>query len=590
MKSSFTLRPLSLGAPLFHVLFLCCLSFCCLLFFCSSLHAQQAQLIGLVRNTTQSFNGYTLFAPADYTVTYLIDNCGRAVKTWQSQYVPGQSAYLLEDGSLFRTANPKTNRTFSNTGGAGGRVERYDWSGTLQWGYDWSGTTYYQHHDAVVLPNGNVLLLSWDTRTREEATAAGRKTSLYPMAGLWSDKIVELKPIGKDSAVVVWEWRLWDHLVQDNDASKANFGVVAERPERLDVNFLNSTTATSDWIHFNGLAYNAELDQIIVSSRNLSEIYIIDHSTTAAEAASSKGGKQGKGGDFLWRWGNPEAYKRGTSTDRKLFGQHNPQWIAKGLPGAGNVLVFNNGDERPEGNYSTIEELQTPVGASGSYTAPTSISATFLPAGSVWTYKANPATSFFANRISSAQRLTNGNTLICEGTKGNFFEVTSTGTNVWQYRNPVGSSGPTAQGSVVMGQNVFRCVRYAPDYAAFKGRTLMAGAPIELNPNANTCTITGITDDVAGSIQDGTMRIAPNPASDGSSTVVYFSLPHPQHVRLALYDMLGREVLVLLEAEMAGGEHTVPLSSLHAALPSGAYRLQMKYGTESQSVLLRIVR
>lgn len=564
------------------------------------LHAQQVQPIGLIRNTAQSFNGYTLFAPADYTTTYLIDNCGRAVKTWQSQYVPGQSAYLLEDGSLFRTANPRTNRTFSNTGGAGGRVERYDWNGALQWGYDWSGTTFYQHHDAVVLPNGNVLLLSWDTRTREEAVAAGRKTSLYPMNGLWSDKIVELKPIGKDSAVVVWEWRVWDHLVQDNDASKANFGVVAERPERLDVNFTNKTAVVSDWIHFNGLAYNAELDQIIVSSRELSEIYIIDHSTTTAEAASSKGGRQGKGGDFLWRWGNPAAYKRGTSTDRKLFGQHNPQWIAKGSPGAGNVLVFNNGDERPDGNYSTIEELQTPVSANGSYTAPASSNATFLPVGSVWTYKASPATSFFANRISGTQRLPNGNTLICEGTKGNFFEVTPTGANVWQYRNPVGTAGPTAQGSSVSGQNVFRCVRYAPDYAAFQGKTLPVGAPIELNPTANTCTITGITENATGSIHDGTMRVAPNPASDPSSITVYFSLSHPQRVRLSLHDMLGREVLVLLDTEMAGGENTVSLSALNTSLssgmlsstvlPSGVYRLHLKYGAESQSVLLRIVR
>ena len=86
------------------------------------------------------------------------------------------------------------------------------------------------------------------------------------------------------------------------------------------------------------------------------------------------------------------------------------------------------------------------------------------------------------------------------------------------------------------------------------------------------------------------MRVAPNPASDASSITVYFSLSHPQRVRLALYDVLGREVLVLLDTEMAGGENTVSLSALNTSLSSGAYRLHLRYGADSQSALLRIVR
>lgn len=549
-----------------------------LLVFSPTLHAQQAQQIGLIRNTTQSFNGYTLFAP-EFTTTYLMDNCGRAVKTWQSRYTPGQSVYLLEDGSLFRPAKLTTNRTFSSTGGAGGRVERYDWDGNLLWGYDWNGTTFYQHHDAIVLPSGNVLLISWDSKTRDEATAAGRRT--YPMNGLWSEKIVELKPIGKDSAVVVWEWRLWDHLVQDNDATKVNFGVVAERPERLDVNFLNKPNATTDWIHFNGLAYNVELDQIVVSTRELSEIYIIDHSTTTAEAASGKGGRQGKGGDFLWRWGNPEAYKRGTASDRRLYGQHNPQWIAKGLPGAGNILLFNNGSDRPDGAYSTIEEVQSPVTAAGAYTTPTSNSTPFAPTNAVWTYKASPtATSFNSASISGTQRLPNGNTLICEGTKGNFFEVTPTGTSVWQYRNPVGTSGPTAQGSAVMGQNVFRCLRYATDYVAFKGRTLTVGAPIELNPTANMCTITATGVRGESAMQQG-FGVYPNPVFDAISVVL------PEQIcgkacTIALSDVLGRRVWV----HSAQG---MPVQNFSCeSVPQGAYLLEVRTETARfvQSVLV----
>lgn len=550
------------------------------------LHAQPMPQLGLISNSAQSFNGYTLFAPADFTTTYLIDNCGRIVKTWQSQYDPGQSAYLLEDGSLFHTAKLTTNRTFSNTGGAGGRLERYDWNGTLLWGYDWSGTTFYQHHDAIVLPNGNVLLLSWDAKTREEATAAGRRQ--YPQGGLWSDKIVELRPVGKDSAVVVWEWKLWDHLVQDNDAAKANYGAVSERPERLDVNFTNKTAIVSDWIHLNGLAYNAELDQIVVSSRELSEIYIIDHSTTTAEAASSRGGRQGKGGDFLWRWGNPQAYKRGTAADRKLYGQHNPQWIARGLPGAGNILLFNNGDERPDGMYSTVEEIQTPVNASGAYAVPTSTSATYAPSASVWAYKAANAQSFYSSKISGAQRLPNGNTLICEGVKGNFFEVTPMGTTVWQYRNPVGTNGPTAQGTQVMGQNVFRCLRYASTYAAFTGKTLTPGAPVELNPTQNSCVITTDVrqDNVHQEFREQTaLTIAPNPASE--LIRVALNLNIPTRVRLSVCNALGQDVMNVAPESVLGSM----IRELSVAnLPQGTYFLRVQTDIQLFSAMFAVMR
>ncbi len=568
-------------------IFIVLLALCCLVCGACTIVFAQQQTVGLIKNTADSYNGYTLFAPTDYTLTYLIDNCGRTVKTWTSKYKPGQAVYLLEDGSLLHTARPETNKTFGSTGGSGGRVERYDWDGNLLWGFDYSGATYHQHHDAIMLPNGNILFPSWDSKTQAEATAAGRKTSLYPVGGLWSDKIVEVKPIGKDSGVVVWEWRVWDHLVQDNDAAKANYGAVVEHPELLDVNFLNKEKASTDWIHFNGLSYNAELDQIIVSSRELSEVFIIDHSTTAAEATTHKGGKQGKGGDFLYRWGNPESYRRGTSADRKLFGQHNPQWIAKGLSGAGNLMVFNNGDERPDGMYSTIEEFQSPVTATGGYTLGTSTSATYLPSTSVWTYKAANPTSFFANRISSTQRLANGNTLICEGTKGNFFEITPTGTTVWQYKNPVGSAGPVEQGKSPMPSNSFRANRYAPSYAGLKGRTLTPGTPVELNPLSSNCTITTDVRTPAPAQNNETLlTVLPNPASD--QIVVNFTVIKNERVKLALYNVLGQETLLLFDADLNVGNYTLPFSIAQAPYSVAFCRLQV--GNVIQTVVLHCIR
>src|SRR5262249_17725952 len=118
----------------------------------------------------------------------------------------------------------------------------------------------------------------------------------------------------------------------------------------------------ADWLHCNSLSYNAEFDQIMVSSPEFNEIWIIDHSTTTAEAASHAGGRSGKGGDLLYRWGNPRAYRAGTVKDQRLFYQHNAQWIPRGFPGEGHLLVFNNGRRRPGGAHSTVDEIILPVG------------------------------------------------------------------------------------------------------------------------------------------------------------------------------------------------------------------------------------
>jgi hypothetical protein len=247
-------------------------------------------------------------------------------------------------------------------------------------------------------------------------------------------------------------------------------------------------TGPADWLHANGIDYNPELDQIVLSLRQFSELWVIDHSTTTAEAAGHSGGNSGKGGDLLYRWGNPQAYGAGDASDQKLFVQHDAQWIEPGLPGEGNILVFNNGDGRPEGNYSSVDEIVPPADSSGNYSL-TSGQA-YGPVEPTWTYVAPNPTDFFSLFISGAQRLPNGNTLIDDGMHGTLFEVTSEGTIVWKYVNPVTSAGPLAQGDPVAGNFVFRAYRYAPDFPGLEGMDLTPGGAIEIPKPTPTATPT----------------------------------------------------------------------------------------------------
>lgn len=462
---------------------------CAALFLTLLKAAAGQQTVGLFLNSPSSFNGYTLFAPTTSKSTYLIDNCGELVNSWESAYPPGMSAYLLEDGSLVRSARIPSN--FS-VGGSGGRVERFDWEGNLVWAFNYSSDTFHQHHDFVPLPNGNLLLLAWEFRSMEAALENGRDPALISPAGVWSEQVVEVHPFGSDSGAVVWEWHLWDHLVQDFDSTKANFGSVADHPERLDINFEAGNTSQAgfavDWIHANAINYNPELDQVLLSSRNLHEIWVIDHSTTTEEAAGHSGGLAGKGGDLLFRWGNPQSYRRGTAADRRFFGQHDARWIPAGVPGAaGRITVFNNGLGRPTGNFSSVDELVPPLSADGSYVLENN--SAFGPDDLSWTFVADPPASLFSGNISGAQRLPNGNTLICEGGSANFMEITGGGELVWRYVNPVNNFGPTVQGQTPGGNAVFRALRYPPDFAGLAGKDLTPNGPIELNPLPSNCEL-----------------------------------------------------------------------------------------------------
>jgi hypothetical protein len=266
-----------------------------------------------------------------------------------------------------------------------------------------------------------------EIKTYCEAINAGRDPTHLLGDTLIPDYLVEIEPRGHTNGTIVWEWHLWDHLIQDYDKTKENYGVVVDHPELLNINY---GVTDADWIHSNSVAYNEQFDQILISLRNINEIWIIDHSTTTTEAAGHTGGNSGKGGDILYRWGNPQTYNPQSANNQQLFRQHDAQWIKPGYPGEGHILVFNNGVGR---GYSSVDEIIPPVNSTGQYYL--QHGSTYGPENPTWNYTATPPTSFYADFISGAQRLPDGNTLICDGPAGRFFEVTPEGTTVWQYIN-----------------------------------------------------------------------------------------------------------------------------------------------------------
>lgn len=416
--------------------------------------AQQASLDGSVTDAgalDPPSPGYTLFAPMASTTTYLLDLDGHVVHHWASAYRPALAAALADDGTLVRTANPlAANATHPiEGGGAGGRVEALDWDGNVVWSVELLSDTTRQHHDLELLPNGHVLAIVWEAVTEAEAIALGRADARVDARGLYLESVVELARTGS-TADVVWSWHAKDHL-----------GTGARR---IDV---DGGGTAPDFVHLNSVDYDATLDLVLLSSHAFGEVWAIDHGTTTAEAAASTGGARGLGGDLVYRWGNPGSYGAGTSTDTKLFGQHDASFVRR-EDGSVGVLVFNNGQRRPDGAYSSVDELTLPVEADGSLAFD---GVRFGPEALDSSWVADPPTSYYAQNLSSASRLPGGHTLLCNGTAGRFDELDAAGRIVWSYAMPAFGSGANAT-------LVFRADRLPLDHPGLAGRSLADEGPL----------------------------------------------------------------------------------------------------------------
>jgi len=430
---------------------------------------------GQTFTTNDSYNGYTLFSPEFSRFTYLIDNNGTIVHTWKSHHIQGLGVYLLENGDLLRTALGPESTFFS---GITSSVERFDWNGTRLWTFTYGDDQHHLHHDIKPLPNGNILMIALENKTRDEAINAGKNPNqpTDTWTNIYSGFIMEIKPNGTKRGDIVWEWHAWDHLIQDYDSTKTNYGAIADHPELLDINYHTPEmgTHTIDLHHINSINYNPDLDQILISSRHYNELWIIDHSTTTQQAQGHTGGRYNHGGDLLYRWGNPHAYDTGDPTNQQFFCPHDARWIPPDCPGHGDILVFNNGNNRPPTPYTSIDELTPPLTANGSYYRTPGTA--YGPHNLTWTY----TTDTYQEFLGGAQRLPNGNTLICLGSSARFIEVAPDTTIVWRYDNIFPYPLTTKKNLtcfpfnlLIYTTDVFKINRYPPDYPGLHNLSLL---------------------------------------------------------------------------------------------------------------------
>lgn len=407
--------------------------------------------------SAQQWGDYTLYSVQNSTNAYLVDTNGVNYHSWTfaSTKKTGYSSYLMPGGTIVRSVANQGNTL--NGGGITGAVQKVDYNGNVLWDFVYSSATYCLHHDICPLPNGNVLMISYDVKTAAEATQAGCSQNIV----IWSEKIIEVQPTGATTGTIVWEWHAWDHLSQNVNPAKDNYySSIVEHPELLNINF----GTAKDWMHMNGIDYNPTLDQITFSSHNLNEIYVIDHSTTTAEAASHSGGNSGKGGDLLYRWGNPAVYG---ATGTKIFNTvHDAHFIPADCPHAGDLVGYNNNGI--SNNQSSVDRITPPRNANNLYDI--TAGSAYLPA----TYTQRHACNGHNNNMGNSQHLPNGNLLVCVAQSGLIYEADSNGNTIWS---------KTVSGTVP------QAFRYSACYVS--GNNPVATPTISQSGNVLTASTTG---------------------------------------------------------------------------------------------------
>lgn len=553
-----------------------------LVFYSFTLLAQESFMVQTETrywDNARTYAGYTLFGTRG--VSYLIDFEGHVIHTWQI----GTNPRFTEAGTLLDAVggNPSNQNTW----------KELDWNGNTVWQYTETRSNYHGHHDFAKIYNPKLgdstfIYIANKDLTSAQCIAAGCDAS-QTYTNPQMDAIVEVNRQGE----VIWEWWFFDHVVQDMYPAIATYGVIANTPGRIDLN-IRGNGVKSDWNHCNSLDYNQDKDQIVINSVH-GEFYVIDHGNTFIpnDPDSSISLAAGIKGDFLYRFGDPAKYDKGdppsvndnwekaTAGHKQLGGSHDIQWIKPGLPGAGNFLVFNNAQNLFElSGQSYIVEINPYLTSSGStsssYVDPPTAGYNIVNSPNsnlmkekknvskqiVWRYSSKNNTSFYSTIGSSAQRLPNGNTLICAMNDGHFFEVAPSDTSiVWEYTNPMTRDGlkhikvdnyPTYNG-------VFRAYRYAADHPALTGQDLTPGNTMTgYTPNYWTPSdIASIKENNNDYIKPDDLlnQNYPNPFS--TSTTIEFDVDQSKQVSIIIYDMSGNQVKALVDQNYTKGTYSL---------------------------------
>lgn len=436
----------------------------------------QGNTVGTINYNPQSFSsGYTLIYPHNQPHARLINACGEIVHIWENDLgrLPGNSAMLSPNGELIWAHRPEDDSDSPIiAGGRGETIEMVTWTNEPMWSFTLNDSTGRLHHDFALMNNGNVLAIAWERIDSLSAIQAGRNPENLEGGELWSERLIQLAPNANGGANVVWEWRAWDHLIQNFDSTKANFGVIADHPNRIDVNYGIIGNIQEDWLHANSVDFNPLTNQILLSVPNFGELWIIDRNQMES--------------GIVWRWGNPEAYGLGADNDQQLFYQHSGVWLdapyLQNSPDFGKIGVFNNRNPGATGPYSSVHLIEpTWQQEDSSYAMEEDV---FLPNTFDWTWTAPVPTDFFSSGLSNFERLANGNNLILAGRQGEIIELTASGDTAWHYRVPLQGGSAIAQGTA-LGTNdniLFKARRYPAQFPAFNDVNLEAMGFWELNP------------------------------------------------------------------------------------------------------------
>ena len=342
-----------------------------------------------------------ILAVGSSNYSYILNKSGERLWNWKFDENLGNDLKLLPTAHVLAMFNNEES-PIKFGGGYSGLTQIIDFNDSITWEFEYATKDYLTHHESIFLPNGNLLMLSWERVTQEVAKMHGVNMD----GDIFPEKIIEVDTTTKE---IIWQWRSWDHIIQDYDATKLSYGDILQNKQLIDINY--ALRENGDIMHANGIYYDKSRDVIFVSINHYSEVWVIDHKYNTLETSGALG-------DLLFRLGNPRAYK--DTLSNTLFDRiHTPNLIPAGYPGSGNLLLFNNGLKAKK---SSVYEFIIPEKLTIE-----NIDKSHL----IWSFSDD---SLFYGRISGAYRLSNGNTLICEGDYG-FWEVTDRNKIVWKYKD-----------------------------------------------------------------------------------------------------------------------------------------------------------